>query len=119
MAEDKRNAMGMATPEREEAVQPHHPDKAAGERQDSAGAAPSRPDRTDHVVPGSLAEARGGPGQGQGSDDPFAAHRGEPADIRTGATKGSGAGIGGSDVGMSEEPDPDKGGGGRPHQDRR
>ncbi|WP_419828162.1 hypothetical protein [Sphingomonas sp.] len=116
MAEDKLNAMGMAMPGREQPVRPHDPTKEKGERQDGAGVAPPRADRTDAVAPGTLADERGGPGQGTGSGDPFAAHRGEPARIGTGAAQGAGAGAGGSDAELGEDPDADEGGGGRPRK---
>lgn len=111
MAENEQHASGER-----EAVRAHDPAKPKGERQDGAGIAPPRADRSDAVVPGTLADERGGPGQGTGTDDPFAAHRGQPARIETGAAKGAGAGAGGTDAGMGEDPDPDEGGGGRPRQ---
>lgn len=96
-------------------VEPHHPDKPRGERQDGAGIAPPRAERTDETPVGHTATTRTGAKQGGGpSDDPFAAHRGEPAAFATGAAQGSGAGAGGGGAGGSEEPDPDThGGGGR------
>ncbi len=96
-------------------VAPHDPDKPRGERQDGAGIAPPRPERNDTTPVGATADKRGGARQGGGpSEDPFAAHRGDPATFATGAAQGSGAGTGGSGAGTGEEPDPDsKGGGGR------
>lgn len=109
---------GEPEPETEAPVQPHHPDKPRGERQDGAGAAPPRAERNDATPVGATAATRGGVKRGGGpSDDPFAAHRGEPATFATGAAQGAGAGAGGGGAGDSEEPDSDSAsGGGREDQ---
>jgi hypothetical protein len=109
---------GEPEPETEAPVAPHHPDKPRGERQDGAGAAPPRAERNDTTPVGATAAARGGPKQGGGlSEDPFKAHRGDPATFATGAAQGSGAGAGGGGAGESEEPGADSaGGGGRERQ---
>ena len=96
-------------------VAPHDPDKPRGERQDGAGVAPPRAERNDGTPVGDTARTRSGARQGGGpSEDPFAAHRGEPATFATGAARGSGAAAGGGGAGESEEHDSDgKGGSGR------
>jgi hypothetical protein len=119
MADEKQDATVQSEPDREQPVASHDPARAKGERQDGAGAAPPRADRTDAIAPGTLADERGGPGQGTGSDDPFAAHRGQPARIETGAAQGAGAGAGGSDAELGEDPDADERGGGRPRKQTR
>lgn len=102
---------GEPQPETEQLVRKHHPDREMGERQDGPGAGPRREDATDATPVGSRADARGGPRQGTGSDDPFAAHRGEPAAFATGQARGSGASAGGGGA-VDEDIDGDSAGGG-------
>lgn len=120
MADEKKpklTTVGDPAPETEQPVAPHDPGSPRGARQDGAGAGVDREQRSDDVPPGATNDVRRGPRQGTGSRDPFEAHRGNPADMKTGAAGGSGAATGGTDAGMGEDPDPDKGGGGRPEED--
>lgn len=101
----------------ETAVAAPDPRARRGERQDGAGVSASPDDRSDARPAGRTAAERGGRRQGTGqgtgpSEDPFAAHRGDPATFHSGAARGSGAGAGGGGAGESEEPDPDSAGGG-------
>ena len=121
MADDdkpKHTMGGEPESDREQPVAAHDPDGRPGERQDGRGTAPPRTDRTDAEPAGSTAARRAGPRQGTGSDDPFAAERGEPATFANGAAHGSGAGAGGGGAGESEEPETDSkgGGGGKGHR---
>lgn len=103
---------GEPEPATEQPVARHQPGGKYGERQDGAGAGPKRADATEATPVGTRAASRAGPRQGRGGDDPFAAHRGEPAGFKGGAASGSGAGAGGGGAGESEEPDPDSASGG-------
>ena len=107
------NAVGQREPEHEQPVQPHHPDKPVGERQDGPGVAPPRPERHDALPAGATGDRRRGADQGQ-PEEPDAAHRGQPAGFRTGEAQGSGASAGGTAVGQPEDLDAgSKGGAGR------
>lgn len=88
-----------------------HPDRDFGSRQDGPGAGLHRDEPSEATPAGSRAAARGGTPQGQGSDDPFSAHRGEPAPMTTGEAQGSGAAAGGGGA-EAEDIDHDSAGGG-------
>lgn len=121
----KLNAMGMPEPEPDQPVEPYDPRKPMGERQDGAGTAPPRRDRTEATPVGSTAARRSGP-----MAPPAAAHeepmrgapehgdRGKPAPFTQGAAKGSGSSAGGGGAGADEDIDADSvaGGGHRPRQ---
>jgi hypothetical protein len=94
-------------------VDRHHPDRTHGERQDGPGAGVHREEASEATPVGSRADARSGPRQGHGPDDPFMAHRGEPARFETGAAQGSGASAGGGGSVDEDIGHDSAGGGGR------
>ena len=111
-AKPKLNAIGSREPDTEQPVKAYASDKPIGERQDGAGAAFPRADRTDDLPPGHGSRQRQ-QGQPQGQpEEPDAEHRGRPAGFITGAATGSGSGAGGGGTGLTEEPDSDSAGGG-------
>ncbi len=115
----KLKAVGLPEPETEQPVAVPHPDRPLGERQDGPGAGPRRVDRHDAVPAGATHALRKGAEQGQ-SEEPDAAHRGQPALFATGEASGSGASAGGTRHGRPEEPATDSAGGaGRQHQEKR
>ncbi|MBA2934126.1 hypothetical protein HZF05_08430 [Sphingomonas sp. CGMCC 1.13654] len=109
-ASPKLNAVGLPEPETEQPVDLPHPDRPHGERQDGPGAGPRRADRHDAVPAGSTHATRKGADQGK-PEEPDAAHRGQPALLRTGEASGSGASAGGTRHGAPEEPATDSAGG--------
>ena len=60
------NAVGQPEPETEQPVEPFHPGRPVGERQDGPGAAPRHHDRHDALPSGSTAARRAGIDVGQG-----------------------------------------------------
>jgi hypothetical protein len=98
-------------PATQQPVASHQPGKPHGERQDGAGTAPPRPERTEATAAGSTHARRAGADAGQ-PEEPDAEHRGQPALFKTGSTSGSGAHAGGTRAGGTEEPATDSAGGG-------